>query len=117
GLPERHLGLVTAAEGVLDGERLDRMAETVERHVDLDRLLALAAPLALTRSPVLVERPRATIAVARDLAFQFYYAEHLDLLRAAGRSSWSGARSPTASPRAATAPICAAAMRRSPARG
>src|SRR5207247_1001305 len=84
GLPERHLGLVTAAEGVLDGERLDRMAETVERHVDLDRLLALAAPLALTRSPVLVQRPRATIAVARDPAFQFYYAENLDLLREAG---------------------------------
>ncbi len=91
GLPERHLGLVTAAEGVLDGERLDRMAETVERHVDLDRLLALAAPLALTRSPVLVERPRATIAVARDLAFQFYYAENLDLLREAGAElvEWS----------------------------
>jgi len=91
GLPERHLGLVTAAEGVLDGERLDRMAETVERHVDLDRLLALAAPLALTRSPVLVKRPRATIAVARDLAFQFYYAENLDLLREAGAElvEWS----------------------------
>jgi len=91
GLPERHLGLVTAAEGVLDGERLDRMAETVERHVDLDRLLALAAPLALTRSPVLVQRPRATIAVARDLAFQFYYAENLDLLREAGAElvEWS----------------------------
>src|SRR5947209_16624184 len=67
------------------------MAETVERHVDLDRLLALAAPLALTRSPVLVERPRATIAVARDLAFQFYYAENLELLREAGAElvEWS----------------------------
>jgi len=90
-LPERHLGLVTAAEGVLDGERLDRMADDVERGVDLDRLMALAAPLAVTPSPVLMQRPRATIAVARDLAFQFYYAENLDLLREAGAElvEWS----------------------------
>src|SRR5205085_1762129 len=33
-MPERHLGLLTAADGVLAGERLVRMAETVERAVD-----------------------------------------------------------------------------------
>src|SRR5205807_7707123 len=44
-MPERHLGLLTAADGVLAGERLVRMAETVERAVDLDALLALASPL------------------------------------------------------------------------
>src|SRR2546426_10479193 len=44
-MPERHLGLVTAAEGVLEGERLGRMADAVERGVDLDGLLALAGAL------------------------------------------------------------------------
>src|SRR5205823_4396509 len=44
-MPERHLGLLTAADGVLAGERLVRMADTVERAVDLDALLALASPL------------------------------------------------------------------------
>ena len=44
-MPERHLGLLTAADGVLAGERLVRMADTVERAVDLDALLALARPL------------------------------------------------------------------------
>src|SRR2546430_5772799 len=41
-LPERHLGLVTAAEGVLDAEKLRRLAVAVERHVDLNRLVSLA---------------------------------------------------------------------------
>src|SRR3989454_1079368 len=44
-LPERHLGLVTAIEGVLTGERRERLATTIERSVDLDRLLAIPSPL------------------------------------------------------------------------
>ena len=90
-MPERHLGLVTAAEGLLDGPRLDRMADAVECGIDLDRLLALAAPRAFDSSPRPAPRPRARIAIARDPAFQFYYAENLDLLRAAGAAlvEWS----------------------------
>lgn len=84
-LPERHLGLVTAAEGPLTPALRARLAETVERFVDVDRLLALAAPLA-GPAPVVAPRvrPRARVGVARDLAFQFYYAENLDLLERAG---------------------------------
>ena len=137
-MPERHLGLLTAADGVLAGERLVRMAETVERAVDLDALLALASPLSwgaptwpptppnARRGPAKAGRasmppssfkrrglrpprtvpanarstpgipgrssmPRATIGIARDHAFQFYYAENLDLLREAGAElvEWS----------------------------
>lgn len=85
-LPERHLGLATAAEGVLTGEYLTRLADAVEAGVDLDRVLALAAPLATPPPPRGADRPaaRARIAVARDVAFQFYYAENLDRLREAG---------------------------------
>ena len=97
-LPERHLGLVTAAEGVLDAERLRRLADAVERSVDLNRLLSLARevpPFAESggggpesecrteRSGPAPSRP-VRIGVARDAAFQFYYAENLDLLREAG---------------------------------
>jgi len=93
-MPERHLGLVTAAEGVLAGERLGRMADTVERGVDLDGLLALAGELSWGRRAAAGNpgrASRATIGVARDLAFQFYYAENLDLLREAGAElvQWS----------------------------
>ncbi len=97
-LPERHLGLVTAAEGVLDAERLRRLADAVERSVDLNRLLSLARevpPFAESGAgaPESECRPerrgrarsrRVRIGVARDAAFQFYYAENLDLLREAG---------------------------------
>lgn len=111
-LPERHLGLVTAAEGPLTAEGLARLADAVERGVAVDRLLALAAELdprhagdaeaeeagsARSRSgwgseatgPAPARRVR--IGVARDLAFQFYYAENLERLGAAGAElvSWS----------------------------
>jgi cobyrinic acid a,c-diamide synthase len=85
-LPERHLGLVTAAEGPLTPELRRRLAETVEASVDLDRLLEIAAPIRdLARSSgAAVAASRARIGVAHDAAFQFYYAENLDRLRAAG---------------------------------
>jgi cobyrinic acid a,c-diamide synthase len=91
-LPERHLGLHTAAEGALTPALIDRLAEAIERGVDLDRLLALAAPLPVPplTSPA-PSRPRARIGVARDAAFQFYYEENLELLRHAGAEliAWS----------------------------
>jgi cobyrinic acid a,c-diamide synthase len=84
-IPERHLGRHTAAEGVLTADLTDRLAEAVERGVSVDRLLALAAPLAAPAPPAPAAVPRrARIGVARDVAFQFYYAENLELLRDAG---------------------------------
>lgn len=93
-LPERHLGLVTALEGTLTAERRGRLADTIETSIDLDRLLAIAswqgrADSALTGPQGIPPRTpgsaaRARIGVACDSAFQFYYAENLDLLRAAG---------------------------------
>src|SRR4051812_6306146 len=41
-LPERHLGLVQAGETADLDERLDRLADLVERALDLDRLVAVA---------------------------------------------------------------------------
>ena len=85
-LPERHLGLVTSAEGTLTAGRRDRLAAAVEAGLDLDRLLALAGPLPGGTSAGVIERvaPRVKIGVARDTAFQFYYAENLERLEAAG---------------------------------
>ncbi|MBI4589658.1 MAG: cobyrinate a,c-diamide synthase [Candidatus Rokubacteria bacterium] len=100
-LPERHLGLVTAAETGLAQEFLDGLASAVEQSVDLDRLLALATsrveavpPAAAERRLPSPARPRARIGVARDPAFQFYYPANFDLLCAAGAElvSWSPLR-------------------------
>ena len=88
-LPERHLGLVPAAEQEIDGV-VDRLAALAERELDLDGLWAVsgqADPTAIGASmPVPADpRPRAAgIAVARDAAFSFYYEDSLDLLVDAG---------------------------------
>jgi cobyrinic acid a,c-diamide synthase len=86
GLPERHLGLVTAIEGPLTDERRRRLAEACERFLDLDGLRSLAQPWAGPRAALPSTHPGtlARIGVARDAAFQFYYPENLDLLRRAG---------------------------------
>ncbi len=86
-LPERHLGLVTAAEGPLTAERRRRLADVIESSVDLDRLLALAAPVRVDDPgwrPSTTPAPRARLGVARDAAFQFYYHDNLARLRQAG---------------------------------
>ena len=78
-LESRHLGLVTAAEVAGLREKLSALAAQAEKSVDIDGLLALAAsaPALDAAAPALpppVEgRPR--IAVARDEAFCFYYAD------------------------------------------
>jgi cobyrinic acid a,c-diamide synthase len=91
-IPERHLGLHTAAEGALRGEQVGRLADALERGVDLDRLLALAVPLPAPEPTRGRPRPaRTRIGVARDAAFQFYYAENLEALEEAGAElvAWS----------------------------
>ena len=87
-LPSRHLGLTLAAEA-LTAECLSEMAAWVEKHIDLDALLALARECspALTTSPAPPVRPASSkvpIAVARDSAFCFYYQDNLDLLTESG---------------------------------
>jgi len=85
-LPERHLGLVTAGEGPLTSAARRRLAEIVERSVDLDALWNLArslrgTPPGDTPPPAAV---RARIGVARDPAFCFYYRDNFAFLEAAG---------------------------------
>lgn len=89
-LAERHLGLIPMAERKGLGDMLDRLVEAIEGHVSLDRLLALARrapplPEPTPRVfPAVPSAPLATLAVARDEAFSFYYPENLELLEAHG---------------------------------
>ena len=81
----RHLGLYTAAEVENLQQKLTLLADAAEEHIDWPRLLALCEkePPAL---PVQPEMPpaRVRIAVARDEAFCFTYAETLEAFRDAG---------------------------------
>jgi cobyrinic acid a,c-diamide synthase len=85
-LPERHLGLVQAAEhGDLTG-RLDRLADMAERYLDLDAVRACAAPIGhvTAGAPAALTPPGQRIAIASDAAFTFVYAHLLAGWRKAG---------------------------------
>ncbi|WP_309114447.1 cobyrinate a,c-diamide synthase [Saccharothrix sp.] len=91
-LPSRHLGLVTAAEhGSAAVEAVDAVAEAVAAHVDLDAVRRLAAGVPAMAVPAWDPAEEVTavtgapvVAVAGGAAFTFGYAEHVELLRAAG---------------------------------
>ncbi len=89
-LPTRYLGLVTAVEyGRRARLAVEAMTDLVARHVDLAAVAALAAArTAPAWDPVTAvgEAPsgRATVAMAAGKAFTFAYAEHAELLAAAG---------------------------------
>lgn len=86
-MPERHLGLVPAQQTGRINELADRLVQHLERNVNLDSLLAIAAtaaPLGDYAPAARATEPAVRIAVARDEAFCFYYEDNLDLLRACG---------------------------------
>jgi cobyrinic acid a,c-diamide synthase len=89
--PERHLGLVPAAEREAHTRAaLDALGASVAATVDLDAVLALAraAPdspgAAWTPQPAGEPADGARIAIARGPAFSFHYEENLELLAATG---------------------------------
>ncbi|UPW81684.1 cobyrinate a,c-diamide synthase [Lysinibacillus sp. Ag94] len=86
-IPSRHLGLVPAIErGELD-TFFDKLGALMAETIDLDQLLALTkAPVLQESGQIFNEQPSQNIciAVAKDAAFNFYYKENLDLLRAKG---------------------------------
>ena len=87
-LESRHLGLVTAAEVERLREKLSALANQAEETLDIDGLLALAATAPAPEAPrVPLPEPvagRPKIALARDKAFCFYYADALRLLETLG---------------------------------
>jgi cobyrinic acid a,c-diamide synthase len=91
-LPSRHLGLVTAVEhGPEALAAVDAIADAVAKHVDLEavrRLAAIAPAMAVppwsADAEVEAVAGSPVVAIAGGAAFTFGYAEHVELLRAAG---------------------------------
>jgi cobyrinic acid a,c-diamide synthase len=101
--PERHMGLVPTPEHDWAGESIDTAAQVATEHIDLDAIYELIQDLPplesedrgqrtedrrqktegrsqVTRADA--ERPK--IGIIKDSAFQFYYPENIDALKAAG---------------------------------
>ena len=93
-IPDRHLGLIPAGELTDLNMTLDRLADVGEACFDWAQLLPLltSQPI-LTPSSLLLpsqtglevvqikSSQKIRLAVAKDAAFNFYYADNLDLLR------------------------------------
>jgi cobyrinic acid a,c-diamide synthase len=89
-LPERHLGLVQAREHPDLTALIERLAAMAERHLDLDAIMASAAPLEIAatmsgaaRAPALPP-PGQRVALAHDQAFSFVYPHLVAAWRGAG---------------------------------
>ncbi|HEX7439017.1 MAG TPA: cobyrinic/hydrogenobyrinic acid a,c-diamide synthase, partial [Caldimonas sp.] len=90
-LPERHLGLMPAAEFDDAAARVATVGALIGAQVDLDRLLAVAGRTGRRPAEGAARLPRRAtapkpvrIGIARDKAFAFYYPDDLAALEAAG---------------------------------
>jgi cobyrinic acid a,c-diamide synthase len=88
-IPHRHLGLTVAEEDPISKEGIDRLADTVLKYIDIEAIIRQGAKgkgqeaqdhKSIAHRPP----PIASIAVAYDEAFCFYYEDNLDLLKDAG---------------------------------
>lgn len=87
-IPERHLGLVTGDEHIISPKEAGRLADLVEKNLDLDAFLEkLPAIKRKTFAPdghKRFSRKKVRIGIARDKAFCFYYQDNLELLAECG---------------------------------
>lgn len=88
-VPSRHLGLVSPEEITAFGEWADQVAKELEKNIDMEALLKIAASAEEIEEnekafhiPVLEHKVR--LAVARDEAFSFYYQENVEVLEKMG---------------------------------
>jgi cobyrinic acid a,c-diamide synthase len=83
-IPERHLGLHTAAE--IDWREKRSALQELAEQLNLDLLLAPEFELPAIDAYVVAPRPapRVAVGIARDEAFCFYYQDNLDFLERAG---------------------------------
>ena len=94
--PERHMGLVPTAEHDWAGESIDAAAQIATAHIDLEAIyeliqdlpplkgIASRAQRAACIQIAGAEADRPKIGIIKDSAFQFYYPENIDALKAAG---------------------------------
>ena len=83
-MPSRHLGLVQANENNFDA---DKLAEKISTQINLDELIAVSGQCSVVseKSYSLIPSPYSLkIGIAKDEAFNFYYAESLRELEKLG---------------------------------
>lgn len=88
-IQDRHLGLHMGEENPIDGEGLQRLIGSIEENINLELLLQISTVKNLDKYffqplPATNTKKRVRLAVAKDLAFCFYYHDNLRMLEHAG---------------------------------
>lgn len=89
-IPHRHLGLQVAEETPISQEEINRLADTVLEHIDVDMIIQDSkfniqnSGLNKQESELLTPNSKLKVAVAYDKAFCFYYEDNLEMLKDAG---------------------------------
>ncbi|MCP4646126.1 MAG: cobyrinate a,c-diamide synthase, partial [bacterium] len=89
--PERHMGLVPTPEHKWAKDSVKAAAKVASQHIDLDALFEIANGVSIpgdvtgNSQPVTsTPQPHVTIGILKDSAFQFYYPDNIEALKAAG---------------------------------
>ena len=85
-LQERHLGLVPTSERKELEKKILAVANYMKEQIDVDKVVSIArkVPRLHIKSNGIAKNIKATIAVALDESFNFYYADNFDTLRSLG---------------------------------
>lgn len=88
-ITERHLGLIPSNEATDTNDVINKIAQIVAKHVDLEHLINIAsAAVELPESSYQIKttqkEPNLRVAIAHDAAFGFYYPGDLNAFRAEG---------------------------------
>lgn len=85
-LQERHLGLVPTSERKELEKKVIAVAKYMEEQIDVDKAVSIAkkAPKLHIKNNGIMKNIKATIAVALDESFNFYYTDNFDTLRSLG---------------------------------
>lgn len=88
--PQRHIGITPCPEFTGANTALANLAKTVRESIDLEKVIALSAPIAPPPPTGLYSQwhnptgDTVTIGIIKDAAFQFYYPENLQALELCG---------------------------------
>jgi cobyrinic acid a,c-diamide synthase len=89
-IPQRHLGLIPVEEKKLTKKFYKALSNLTEKNIDIDAIIKisrLAKPFGAKEKNIFnIKSPKrdVTIAIAYDKAFNFYYQDNLDILKALG---------------------------------
>ncbi|MGH9909081.1 MAG: cobyrinate a,c-diamide synthase, partial [Nitrososphaerales archaeon] len=85
-LQERHLGLVPTSETNELHDKVMKVANYMKEQIDIDKTISIAKKVSKLhiKTNTIHKKNKATIAVALDESFNFYYADNLDILRSLG---------------------------------